>query len=383
MAEKGETFSSAKSQINKFDDPNDPLYLHHSDQPGLILVTQQLNEENYNTWSRAMLMALNIKNKSGFVDGTVKQPPKTSIAELQQWKRCNDLVRAWIFNSISQDIGASIIYNEDSHEIWKDLKERFSSTNSVHLFHIEEAIHNCKQEGMTIGAYYTKLKGLWDERDALSCIPTCNCGAVKEVLLFQQNQKTMKFLMGLNEIYAGARGQILLMDPVPSVNKAYSLILQDEKQRGVSKGGVSTIETSAFAARSSPRNFDRNSMPKNPHLKCELCDRIGHTSDTCRAHLKCDYCGWQGHTIYVCRKRQKANISGNKSDHKERKYYSSKANHADSSGAPFTLTSQQYENLISLLNGSKSNSTANHVGTTYAISDISGMWTYRMEPLLL
>ncbi|XP_073153923.1 uncharacterized protein [Henckelia pumila] len=134
MAGKDETQKPAKSEANKFDNPNDPLYLHYSDQPGLTLVTKPLNGENYSSWSRAMLMALNIKNKEGFVNGSIKQPLETSITELQQWRRCNNLVKAWISNSISQDIGASVIYYEDAHEIWSDLKDRFSRTNSVHLF---------------------------------------------------------------------------------------------------------------------------------------------------------------------------------------------------------------------------------------------------------
>ncbi|KAI3445256.1 hypothetical protein Pfo_001921 [Paulownia fortunei] len=294
MAEKDENQNSAKLETNKFDNPNDPLYLHYSDQPGLVLITQPLNGENYNTWSHAMLMALNIKNKEGFVNGTVKQPPETSITKLQQWRRCNNLVKAWLFNSISQDIGASIIYNESAHEIWFDLKDRFSHTNNVHLFHVEEAIHYCKQDNMTIAAYYTKLKGLWDERDALCSIPKCTYG-------------TMKFLMGLNELYSNVRGQILLMDPLP------------------------TIFT-----------------PKNLHLKCKSCDKIGHTSETCRAHLKCDYCGWQGYTIDVCRRLQKMNATANRPDHREHK----KVNHVDAN-APFTLTAEQYQNLMTLLSGNK------------------------------
>ncbi|KAF7129467.1 hypothetical protein RHSIM_Rhsim10G0064300 [Rhododendron simsii] len=196
----------AKPEANKYSNSNDPFYIHHSNQPGLILITQLLTEENYNTWSRAMLMALNIKNKEGFVNGSIQQPPTTSTTEFQQWRRCNNLIKAWLFNSISENIKASVIYNESAHEIWTDLKEHFSRTNTVHLFQVEEAIHDCKQDNMTIGAYYTKLKGPWDEHDALCCIPTCTCGTVKELLQFQQSQRTMKFLMGLNEAYIVVRG---------------------------------------------------------------------------------------------------------------------------------------------------------------------------------
>ncbi|XP_075492377.1 uncharacterized protein LOC142530429 [Primulina tabacum] len=171
MAGKDENQKSAKYETNKFDNPNDSLYLHYSDQPGLTLVTQPLNREKYSTWSLAMLMALNIKNKEGFVNGSIKQPC-----------RYNNLVKAWLSNSISQDIAASVIYYEDASEIWSDLKDRFSRTNSVHLLHVEEAIYNCQQDNMTIATYYTKLKGLWDERDALYSFPQCSCSAMKDVL---------------------------------------------------------------------------------------------------------------------------------------------------------------------------------------------------------
>ena len=115
MAEKSNAQNSAKPEANKFNNPIDPIYLHHSDQPGLILVIQLLNEENYNTWSCAMVMALSIKNKERFINSTIKEPLETSIEEFQQWKRCNNLVRAWIFNSILPYIRASIIYINSAH----------------------------------------------------------------------------------------------------------------------------------------------------------------------------------------------------------------------------------------------------------------------------
>lgn len=73
---------------------------------------------------------------------------------------------------------------------------------------------------MNIGTYYTKLKGLWDEWDALCSIPTWAFWAIKEVL---------KFLMGLDDAYDVVRGQILLINPLLAVTKAYLLIIQDEK----------------------------------------------------------------------------------------------------------------------------------------------------------
>ena len=34
----------------------------------------------------------------------------------------------------------------------------------------------------------------------------------------------MSFSMGLNEIFSQVRGQILLMDPIPPINKVFALV---------------------------------------------------------------------------------------------------------------------------------------------------------------
>lgn len=45
------------------DDGSSPYFLHHSDNPGLILVSQPLMGDNYATWNHAMIIALSVKNK--------------------------------------------------------------------------------------------------------------------------------------------------------------------------------------------------------------------------------------------------------------------------------------------------------------------------------
>ncbi|KAL4341923.1 hypothetical protein GQ457_08G014960 [Hibiscus cannabinus] len=61
-----------------FDHNADPYHIHQSDNPGMLLVTQPLATDNYNSWKRSMLMALSAKNKIGFVDGSIVAPASTS-----------------------------------------------------------------------------------------------------------------------------------------------------------------------------------------------------------------------------------------------------------------------------------------------------------------
>ncbi|KAL9451843.1 hypothetical protein AB3S75_013424 [Citrus x aurantiifolia] len=53
--------------------------------------------------------------------------------------------------------------------------------------------------------------------------------------------------MGLNETYSAIRGQILLMNHLPSIRQAYSSISQEEKQRLLSSVNTNTDSSSSAA----------------------------------------------------------------------------------------------------------------------------------------
>ncbi|RVW64439.1 hypothetical protein CK203_061718 [Vitis vinifera] len=180
-------------------DAANPYFLHHSDHPGMVLVSKPLNGDNYSTWCRAMTISLNAKSKLGFIDGTTTMPSATDKPdEHASWKKCNDMILSWILNSLSQDLADSI----------------------------ERDIACLTQDQMTVAAYYTRLKKLWDELGSYNDT-VCSCGAD------HKRRILMQFLMGLNESYNAIRGQILLMNPLPDVAKAYSSIVQEEKQRSL------------------------------------------------------------------------------------------------------------------------------------------------------
>ena len=53
------------------EDMSNPLYLHHVENPGAMLMSEVLTSENYHAWARSMKKALIAKNKFGFVDGSI------------------------------------------------------------------------------------------------------------------------------------------------------------------------------------------------------------------------------------------------------------------------------------------------------------------------
>ncbi|XP_021802698.1 uncharacterized protein LOC110746764, partial [Prunus avium] len=207
-------------------DVSNPLTLHHSDHPGIVLVSRLLEGYNYGQWSRSMCLNLSAKNKIGFVDGSVKAPSSTD-AKHSIWQRCNE---SWILNSVHPDIASSVIYVETAAEVWNDLEERFSQGNDSRIYQIQQEIVEHQQGQQSVSAYYTKMKALWGELSSYHNTLSCTCGGLKKVAAREEKESVMQFLMGLNETYAAVRGQILMMQPLPDTHKIHALILQQERQ---------------------------------------------------------------------------------------------------------------------------------------------------------
>lgn len=49
----------------------------------------------------------------------------------------------------------------------------------------------------------------------------------------EQDKRLIQFLMGLNEVYTIIRGNMFMMNPLPFMAQAFSLFVQEEKQREV------------------------------------------------------------------------------------------------------------------------------------------------------
>ena len=141
---------SSSSQESPMDDP---LFLHHAENPSLVLVTQPLiGGENYATGARAVRKALLTKNKLGFIDGTLTLSSSlvSTPSNVQAWIRCDNMVGTWLTNSVSPKLQASIIYEDTALEIWNDLKNRFAQTNGPRVFNLQKDIAELHQGEMSL-----------------------------------------------------------------------------------------------------------------------------------------------------------------------------------------------------------------------------------------
>ncbi|KAJ8764832.1 hypothetical protein K2173_010297 [Erythroxylum novogranatense] len=195
----------------------------NTENPGAVLVTALFNGNNYLTWSKAMMIALCAKDKLSFIYGTCTQPMEDRALQ-SRWKSADSMVKSWILNSMVKELSDAFLSFSTAKELWEELRERFGEANGPLLYQIEREISSFKQGNLTISAYYTKLKKLWDDLASLNPIPTCTCDAARAISVKDNTHRLVQFLMGLNEDYEHVVNQVLLMEPLPMVNKAFAMM---------------------------------------------------------------------------------------------------------------------------------------------------------------
>ncbi|KAF7116105.1 hypothetical protein RHSIM_RhsimUnG0038200 [Rhododendron simsii] len=278
-------------------DPSDPFFIHASDHPSMILVPKVLDGTNYAMWRRSMLVSLSAKNKLGFIKGTIPTP-SASDPKYSLWQRCNDMVLSWVLNSLNSELANSVLYVETPSGIWLDLEERFSQGDFSHHYQIQRSISELKQNQDSIFTYYTKIKTLWDELKMCSLVVLCTCGGLKHLLDNEEKVRLGQFLMGLDETYSAIRGHIMLMQPLPTVKKAYSLLCEEEKQRGLTER-KNTEQVHAMNVKASS-NFKQSDSISQRQDSSRTWTPSSSKPQGSKKRLHCTYCDGTTHTVDRC-----------------------------------------------------------------------------------
>ncbi|XP_075095218.1 uncharacterized protein LOC142173512 [Nicotiana tabacum] len=209
--------------------------------------------KGFQGWRRSVLITLSAKNKIRFINGACLAPALTSR----------------------------------DYQPWSSLEHRFGQSNKAKLYHLRKELSSC----------------------------LCVCEGKQKLEKALDDERLIQFLMGLNDSYGQARGTILMMNPLPSINHAYSLVLQDESQKEVFSNPLISPDSSSFMATNqnnfaqrSARQMQRNPMQHqkfgnniqkvthstqrnttfkgkktkfNPNITCSHCKKVGHTVSDC------------------------------------------------------------------------------------------------------
>ncbi|XP_033514551.1 uncharacterized protein [Nicotiana tomentosiformis] len=129
---------------NNVIDSSNRMFLHPYDIPGISLVHTLFSGTGFGRWKRSIIVSLSAKNKIGSVDGTCPKLAENS-PHIKQWNKCNNMVIAWLTNSLSPEIAESVQYSEIVESIWEQLNKRYGAVNGTKVFEIKKELASTMQ----------------------------------------------------------------------------------------------------------------------------------------------------------------------------------------------------------------------------------------------
>lgn len=142
---------------NPSQNPSSPYYLHPGENPGYVLVSPPLNEDNYYNWSKAMIHALSSKNKLKFVNGIIKKSAADDPL-YEAWERCNHIIVSWITRTLAPNISQSSASFDNAHDLWLHLKEKITKGNHSRMSDLLHELHSMKQGDRSLSTYFRDMK---------------------------------------------------------------------------------------------------------------------------------------------------------------------------------------------------------------------------------
>jgi hypothetical protein len=184
--------------------------------------------------------------------------------------------------------------------------DRYTQKNGPRVFQLQKAISVVAQENSSVSCYFTKIKTLWEELNnyrPISICSCCHCGRMKSILELYSQERVLQFLMGLNDSFSAVRAQILLMDHLPSINKVFYLITQEEKQREICVNPISHDTSSVMMTKS----FLPKHSTTTHHEPAAYMNKPSPRPKIFKQPYKkdrpmCSHCGVAGHTVKKCYK---------------------------------------------------------------------------------
>ncbi|KAI5398765.1 hypothetical protein KIW84_064227 [Lathyrus oleraceus] len=185
------------------------------------------------------------------------------------WIRCNTMVLAWLHRSILKSIAMFVLYIDSANDVWHNLQLQFSHIDIFRISDLQEDLYKLRQGTFYVSKYFTQLKK------------------------YREQDCVIRFLKELNENFTHSKSQIMMMNPLPDIDKALSVVIQQEREMNKSISIISKITSNSEEAVAC--QFHTNSG--NYNVKPSYFKGKTHGNNGARGHNHvCTHYGRTNHT---------------------------------------------------------------------------------------
>ncbi|XP_071681374.1 uncharacterized protein [Lolium perenne] len=171
-----------------------------------------------------------MKALEGYVLGEVDEPVEKKSDEWKKWNTTDSCILAWLLNSLSKSVAASIDALPIAKEVWKALSQMDSGKGNVMLVsQLEDRVHDLNQGEKPSVTHVAELKQLWADLDHLDPLVLAHSECVVVAKKLVEGRLVLKFLKGLNPKFENRRANLIHETQLPSLEAAIAAIGQEEK----------------------------------------------------------------------------------------------------------------------------------------------------------
>jgi hypothetical protein len=261
----------------------------------------KLDGNNYALWSQVVEMYISGKDKLGFINDDITQPPQIDPS-FRKWRTDNAIVKGWLINSMDPSLIGNFIRFPTAKPVWDSIATTFfDGSDTSQVYDLRRRVARLKQVGGSLEKYFTDLQRLWREINIRRPNPMECAVDIQHFNDLLQEERVHAFLDGLDDRLDNIRNDILQMRPFPTIEQAYEHVRREAIRQVVmvtggstdtqgavlaSKGFKTGQSTSTATRPLSLSTYKNGTSPKarassSDGTKCSRCGNLKHTRDNC------------------------------------------------------------------------------------------------------
>lgn len=282
-------------------------------------VTIRLNDTNYLLWKTQVESLLSSQKLLGFVNGRYPEPATTVEQRVgeevhqvpnpahESWFCTDQLVKSWIFGTLSDEALGSVCSLATAHEVWSALANTYNRSSIGREFDLKRKLQLLTKQGKSFSTYvreYTSvcdqlssigkpvdesmkicgfLNGLGREYDPITTVVQSSMSRLPTPTFTDVVFDVQGFDSRLQAYQTtDVNPQMAFNTQVQQSQEAYQAGYQSNRGRGYNNRGGSNRGRGGFSSRG--RGFHQQNGPSggsNARPVCQICGRVGHIALKC------------------------------------------------------------------------------------------------------
>ena len=245
-----------------------------------LSISEKLTNQNYTKWSRLMHLAISGRDRLNHI---IADLPSKNDPAYNQWTRNDSIVIFWILENINPDLVNQFLDFPIAKTLWQGIETLYGSgRDDLQIFDLSVKTNKIQQGTDPIEKYYSKLFMLWKEIDRRQPNPMKDPNDIIIYNQLIQQNRLYQFLARIDDMFDKEGKDLLLQDPLPTMEEAYASIRREIMRHGIMKKEPSSdLDSSSIGGGFAVKGRTYWRDDDKAHLKCTHCGGTRHTKNEC------------------------------------------------------------------------------------------------------